>query len=139
MKAEPDLLLDTCATIFVSLDSPMLPGSVDAIRAAAADGRLRISPMSAWEIGMAMSKGRLKSPLSPAEFFRRFLVNLNADLCALTPDILIDSSCLPGTPLGDPTDRILMASARGLDMVLVTRDRPILAYGHAGYLRTLEC
>ena len=86
-----------------------------------------------------MAKGRLKSPLAPAEFFRRFLVNLNGELCALTPEILIDSSFLPGTPHGDPTDRILMASARGLDMVLVTRDQPILAYGPAAYLRTLEC
>ena len=34
--------------------------------------------MSAWEIGMVVSKGRLKLPLSPAEFFRRFLKRLNA-------------------------------------------------------------
>jgi PIN domain nuclease of toxin-antitoxin system len=135
----PDLLLDTCAMIFVSLDSEMRPEATEAIRLASEEGRLRVSPMSAWEIGMAMSKGRLKSPLSPTEFFRRFLKNLNAQLCALTPEILIDSSYLPATPHGDPADRILMASARNLDLVLVTRDQPILDYGRAGHLRTMAC
>ena len=133
------LLLDTCAMIFVSLDSDMRADASEAIRRASKDGRLHVSPMSAWEIGMAMSKGRLKSPLSPAEFFRRFLKHLNAGVCAMTPEILIDSSYLPANPHGDPTDRILMASARNLDMILVTRDQPILDYGRAGHLRTMAC
>jgi PIN domain nuclease of toxin-antitoxin system len=134
-----ELLLDTCAMIFVSLDSEMRSEASEAITLASEDRRLRVSPMSAWEIGMAMSKGRLKSPLSATEFFRRFLRNLKAELCALTPEILIDSCYLPANPHGDPTDRILMASARSLDMVLVTRDKPILDYGRAGHLRTLAC
>lgn len=139
MTSAPNLLLDTCAMIFVSLDSEMRSEASQAIRLASEEGRLRISPMSAWEIGMAMSKGRLKSPFSATEFFRRFLGNLNAQLCALTPEILIDSSYLPANPHDDPTDRILIASARTLDMILVTRDRPILDYGRAGHLRTLAC
>jgi len=139
MSVQLELLLDTCTVIFVSLDTEMRPEASEAIRLASEQGRLRVSPMSAWEIGMAMSKGRLKSPLSATEFFRRFLRNLNAGLCALTPEILIDSSYLPANPHGDPTDRILMASARSLDMVLVTRDQPILDYGNAGHLRTLAC
>jgi PIN domain nuclease of toxin-antitoxin system len=139
MSNEAELLLDTCALIFVSLDSEIRSEASEAIRLASENGRLRVSPISAWEIGMAMSKGRLKSPLPPTEFFRRFLKNLNAEVCALTPEILIDSSYLPANPHGDPTDRILMASARTLDMVLVTRDQPILDYGQAGHLRTLAC
>lgn len=139
MSARPSLLLDTCAMIFVSLDSEMRSDASEAIVRASEDGRLHVSPMSAWEVGMAMSKGRLKSPLSATEFFRRFLRNLNARLCALTPEILIDSSYLPANPHGDPTDRILMASARNLDMILVTRDQPILDYGRAGHVRTMAC
>jgi PIN domain nuclease of toxin-antitoxin system len=139
MTDQPNLLLDTCAIIFVSLDSEMRADAVEAIHAASGAGRLHVSPMSAWEIGMAMSKGRLKASISPAEFFRRFLANLNAELCPLTPEIMIESSYLPANPHGDPTDRILMASARSLDLVLVTRDSPILNYGRAGHLRTLAC
>ena len=139
MAAGEEMLLDTCAMIFVSLDTPMQSEGADAIRAASDDGRLRVSPMSAWEIGMAMSKGRLRSPLTPTEFFRRFLAEMNAETCALTPEILIESSYLPGSPPGDPADRILIATARALDMVLVTRDQPILDYGRAGHLRALEC
>jgi PIN domain nuclease of toxin-antitoxin system len=139
MNREPDLLLDTCAIIFVSLDSPIRPDSSEAIRIASEQGRLHVCPMSAWEIGMAVSKGRLKIPISPREFFHRFLKNLNAELCTLSPEILIESSYLPANPHGDPTDRILMACARELDMVLVTRDQPILDYGRSGHLRTLAC
>ena len=46
---------------------------------------------------------------------------------------------LPGDIHGDPMDRILVASARILEMILVTRDKPILAYGREGHVRTLAC
>jgi PIN domain nuclease of toxin-antitoxin system len=64
---------------------------------------------------------------------------MNAQLSALSPEILVGSSNLPGRIHGDPMDRILISSARSLDMVLVTRDEPILAYSADGHLRTLAC
>lgn len=139
MTDEPLLLLDTCAIIFISLDTELRSGVADAIKQASDTRRVRVSPISAWEIGMAMARGRLKSPLAPHEFFRRFVDYMKAEICVLSPDILIDSSFLPGNPHGDPADRMLMASARNLDMVLVTRDQPILNYGNEGHLRTLAC
>jgi len=139
MHDDAVLLLDTCAIIYVSLDEAIGDEARNAIGAAALTDRLRISPMSAWEIGMLMARGRLRSPLSAGEFVRRFLELMTAKFCALTPDLLIESSFLPGQPHGDPADRILMATARSLDMVLVTSDRSILAYGAEGHLRTLAC
>lgn len=38
---------------------------------------------------------------------------------------------------GDPADRILVATARTLGAVLVTRDAKLLAYGAAGLVKTL--
>ena len=57
----------------------------------------------------------------------------------ISPEILIESTALPGAIHKDPMDRILVASARLLDMILVTRDEPILAYGREGHVRTLAC
>ncbi|OJU06253.1 MAG: VapC toxin family PIN domain ribonuclease [Rhizobiales bacterium 65-79] len=109
------------------------------ISEAAYDGRLYVSPMSAWEIGIGVAKNRLKLPLEPLDFFQRFLRVMKAQLSAVSPEILISSSNLPGRLHGDPMDRILISSARHLDMILVTRDQPILDYGSDGHLRTLAC
>jgi PIN domain nuclease of toxin-antitoxin system len=110
-----------------------------AISEAAYDGRLYVSAISAWEIGIGVSKNRLKLPLEPLDFFNRFLHFMKAQLSPLSPEVLIGSSLLPGGLHGDPADRILIATARQQDMVLVTRDEPILDYGADGNLRTLAC
>jgi PIN domain nuclease of toxin-antitoxin system len=60
-------------------------------------------------------------------------------LAELSPDILIASSYLPGTPPRDPMDRILIATARELAATLVTRDRAIVAYGAQGHVSVVEC
>lgn len=139
MSGAPLLLLDTCAMIFIANGMPIAPEAERDISKAAFEGRLHVSPMSAWEIGIAVAKDRLKLPLPPLEFFNRFLQKLEARLSVVSPEILIGSSSLPGAIHRDPMDRILIASARMLDMVLVTRDEPILDYGKAGHLRTLAC
>ena len=137
--SDASLLLDTCAMIYVANDTPIDAEADRQISEAAFDGRLYVCAMSAWEIGVGVAKGRLFLPLPPLDFFNRFVTRLEAKLSALTPEILVGSSNLPGETQKDPVDRILMASARLLDMVLVTRDRPILAYGERGHLRTLAC
>lgn len=139
MSEQPLLLLDTCAVIFAANGTPMPAEAENTISEAAFDGRLYVSPMSAWEIGIGVAKNRLKLPLPPLEFFNKFLKFMEARLSAVSPDILIESSNLPGETHKDPMDRILMATARNLDMIFVTRDQPILDYGAAGHLRTLAC
>jgi PIN domain nuclease of toxin-antitoxin system len=78
-------------------------------------------------------------PLAPLDFIERFIEKMQAKLSPLNPTILVSSSNLPGVIHGDPMDRILIATARALDLVLVTSDRPILKYAEAGHLRTLAC
>lgn len=139
MTERPNILLDTCALLFVANDAKIDNLADQEISEAAHDGRLYISPISAWEIGVGVAKNRLKLPLEPLEFFQRFLHFMKAQISTLSPEILIGSSVLPGRLHGDPADRILIASARYLDMILVTRDELILAYGAEGNLRTLVC
>ena len=45
----------------------------------------------------------------------------NYSLPVLSPEVLIDSSVLPGKPPNDPIDRIIIATARQHDLTLVTR------------------
>ena len=58
---------------------------------------------------------------------------------ALTPEIAVDASYLPGDLHGDPADRLLVATARHLGIPLVTRDAKLIAYAERGFLRVLAC
>ena len=56
----------------------------------------------------------------------------------MTPEIAVESTCLPGELHGDPADRIIAATARELGATLVTADRKLLDYAAAGYLRAAD-
>jgi PIN domain nuclease of toxin-antitoxin system len=58
---------------------------------------------------------------------------------ALTPEIAIDASYLSGELHGDPGDRLLIATARHLGVPIVTRDRRIIDYAAAGWVRVIAC
>ncbi len=98
-----------------------------------------VSPISAWELGLLSAKGKLPAAQSPAAIFADVLATPGVRVEALTPSILIDSSFLPGGLHRDPADRILIATARALDLMLVTRDEAILDYASAGHVRALAC
>lgn len=98
-----------------------------------------ISPISAWERGMLVAKGRIASPVEPKTWFAKLLDRAEVELAELTPDILIEASFLPGNPHNDPADRILIATARALDLTIVTRDRHILSYARVGHVRAIAC
>jgi PIN domain nuclease of toxin-antitoxin system len=134
------LLLDTCAAIWVLENASLSDEAVRAIDEAADSGHpIYVSPITAWEIGMLMVRGRLKSVHSAERWFRHLLDVPGVRLADMTPEILIASSYLPGTLRRDPADRILAATARELDYVLVTRDTSLLAYAAEGHLRAIAC
>ena len=139
MNSGPNLLLDTCALLFLANDSRINAATLQEVSDASYDGRLHVSPVSAWEIGIGVSKGKIKLPTPPLDFFDRFVEHMQAKLSPLTPAIMLLSSFLPGRIHGDPMDRMLVSTARALNLVLVTSDRPILAYGREGHVRTLAC
>ena len=88
---------------------------------------------------MLVSLGRLTSPMEPRAWFRRLLGLPAVALAALSTDMLIASSFLPGTPPRDPADRILATTAREFGFTLMTRDRPLLDYGEQGHLDAVAC
>ena len=102
-------------------------------------GKLAVSVMSAWEIGMLVSKGRLPMTRDALVWFQNFVAQAQADVLEVTPEILVASSNLLQPIHNDPIDRILIATAREHDLTIITRDRAILDYGAAGHVRTLVC
>ena len=134
------LLLDTCAIIWIALNQPIKPDAVAAMNDSfAAENKVRVSPISAWELGLLSAKGRLPATRSPMDLFSEVLATPGMRVEALSPEVLIDSAFLPGTLHRDPADRILIATARKLDLTIMTRDQAILDYARRGHVRALEC
>jgi PIN domain nuclease of toxin-antitoxin system len=63
--------------------------------------------------GHARDQGRISLSRPVDERVRAALRASGSSLLALTPEIAIDSTRLPGSPPEDHADRVLIASARG--------------------------
>ena len=59
-------------------------------------------------------------------------------LAPLNPAVAIASTRLPGAMHGDPADRLIVATARHLDALLITADDGLLAYGGTGHVAVLK-
>lgn len=139
MAGEARFLLDTCALIWAGEDALSDEAAEALSRSAAAGVDIVVSPISAWELGLLMSLGRVTSALSPQRWFERALSAPGVKLAGLDADVLIESSFLPGRPPRDPADRIIIATARALGCTIVTRDRHLLAYAAEGHIQALSC
>src|SRR5882757_5381058 len=139
-EAAPTLLLDTHTAIWLTENQPIASTAVEAIDALyQSGGMLLVSPITAWEIGLLVSRNRLTLVARPERWFQRLLAIPGVKLADLSPDILIASSFLPGEPPRDPADRIILATARDLGATLITRDRLLLKYGEDGQVSTIPC
>lgn len=108
-------------------------------KANAAGIPIYVSPYSAWEVGMLVSKGRLRLPEAPLAWFSRLLKRPGVQLAPMGTDILVAASFLPEPVHGDPADRIIIATARSLGLMIVTSDRAILAYAAQGHVLVVAC
>ncbi|HYD46277.1 MAG TPA: type II toxin-antitoxin system VapC family toxin [Phenylobacterium sp.] len=132
------ILLDTCAALW-SVEGGLSAGAVAAIVEADEAGvPVFVSPITAWEIGLLVARGRITLPIGAKRWFSSML-DAGVQLAPLIPETLIDASFLPPPIHGDPADRILAATAREHGYRLMTRDRPLLDYGAAGHLQVIAC
>jgi PIN domain nuclease of toxin-antitoxin system len=134
------LLLDTCAVIWLANDEPISKGAREALaRALQSDEPVYVSPISALEVGLLAARGRIRLQLPVEKWFGFFLDSPGVQLADMSASILIASSFLPGKIPGDPTDRIIAATAREYGYRILTRDRALLAYAESGNCRALAC
>ncbi len=93
-----------------------------------------VSAISAWEIAKLVEYNRLELPCPLQEWFYEALSYPGIRLIELTPEIAIESTKLPGEFHRDPSDQIIVATARLYDSELITSDSKILKYP---YVRTV--
>lgn len=115
------LLLDTHVLLWWSGGDPRL-GATARTSMLDADGDLRVSALSAWEMSIKTSLGRLEAPdprhLLAAEGFREL---------AFTVEHAVLAGALPPVHR-DPFDRGLVAQARAEGLTLVTADVVLSRY-----------
>ena len=133
------LLLDTCALLWTVNRDPLLAGARKAISKAASTGALYLSPVSAWEIGLLVRRGRLELGIPAESYIERVFRLPGVRTAALTPEIAARSSYLPGDLREDPADRMLVSTAIVMGLKLVTRDKRLLDYGAQGFLAVMAC
>jgi len=98
--------------------------------AANEDDVIGVSVISCWEIAKLVEYKRLELPCPLKEWFEQALGYPGIRLLELTPEIVIESTQLPGEFHHDPADQIIVATARIYGCPLVTSDDKILKYPH---------
>jgi len=102
------------------------------------DGAIAISAISLWEISMLHARERILLNQPCLAWIKRSLEAPGITLYPLTPEVVVESTSLPGNFHGDPADRIIVATARVLGIPLLTRDQKILDYGKDDYLQCIK-
>lgn len=133
-------LLDTHAFVWLIDGKKRIKNmrSFNLLKKASKLSGLRISVISIWEIALLEVKGRIKFTIDINDWVDQAL-NAPGVICEpLSPHVAVTSAHLPGEFHGDPADRIIVATARYLQCPVVTADKKIQSYAHAGYVRIVE-
>jgi PIN domain nuclease of toxin-antitoxin system len=120
------IVLDTATWIWLVSDPDRL--SPAAKEAVAADGQPAVSAISAWEVGMLVSKGRISLDRPVDRWINEAM---GVDRVAPTPidhHIAILATLLPAEAPTDPADRLIIATTLRLGGLLVTPDTRIRQY-----------
>jgi PIN domain nuclease of toxin-antitoxin system len=91
---------------------------------------LGISSISVWEVAKLVERDRLQLQIPVEEWLAIALDYPGIQMVHMTPEIYVESTRLPGTFHKDPADQIIVATARILDLELMTFDSEILQYPH---------
>jgi PIN domain nuclease of toxin-antitoxin system len=122
------VLIDTHIWIWWMADLPQLSA-----RYRKALGRLPSPPMlsviSLWEISVLVEQSRVALFPSPKTWISEATKPDAVQLVQITPEVAGELLALPPSLPRDPADRIIAATARALDLPVLTMDRQLLRTG----------
>jgi PIN domain nuclease of toxin-antitoxin system len=134
MDVNEHYLLDTCAWIDAFSAPELLKPS---IRKLIHSQRLvYLASISLLEVARKEAAGQLIFGMPLADWFRIALPQHRVKFIDLSPDISIDATRLPAWQHKDPSDRLIVATARTHRLTILTSDRNILDYPHVKSLAT---
>jgi PIN domain nuclease of toxin-antitoxin system len=133
------ILLDTHVVIWAAMDDARL-GKVARTHIESFDrsNPFCVSAISAWEIALLVQKGRVNLGAPAKPWLIQLMNHQGWRNLPVDFDIAIESVNLPGDLHSDPSDRIIIATARLNDCTILTADRAILDYAKAGHVKALD-
>jgi PIN domain nuclease of toxin-antitoxin system len=122
------LVLDTHALIWAH-KGVRIPKKVEKRIVSAGDNsELFVSAITPWEIALGVQRGRIRVSGDVLEWIHDALDALSVNVASLEPAIAVDAVNLPSWAHADPSDRIIVATARRLGAQLDRADTAILVY-----------
>ena len=120
------LLLDTCALLWLASGDRALSAKARSLIENAPV--VYVSPVTAWEIAVKASKGKIQLPISPREWFDSVVEMYGIDVLKLSADDMLKAAELPWLHK-DPADRFIIATALKNGFAVVTADGNFGKYG----------
>lgn len=122
------LVLDTHVLIW-AYKGIRIPKKVERqIDRAGSKQELFVSAITPWEIALGVKRERIRVAGDVLEWIHGALEALAVAVASLEPSIAVDSVNLPAWDHADPSDCIIVATARKLEAQLVTGDSVIIDY-----------
>ena len=128
------IMLDTHVWVWWTIDPVRLSETQRQAIVSNEDDLIGVSAISCWEVAKLCEYGRLELPVGLSEWFQAALGYPGISLLDLTPEVAIESTSLPGSFHRDPSDQIIVATARVHQCPLVTSDDKMTSYP---YVRTV--
>lgn len=120
------LLLDTCAVLWLASGNRSLSKSA---RSSISDAQMVcVSPVTAWEIAVKTSKGKIVLPCPAREWFDAVVQRYDIDVLKVSSDEMLRAAELPWIHK-DPAGRFIIATALENDFTVVTADGNFPKYG----------
>ena len=122
-------LLDTCAVVWIAAEPDKLSESTLGL-IGEPEAEIFTSSVSAAEIACAYERRRLELDRHWKTWFR-FVIGENGwEVLDISLRIIEEAWSLPGDFHPDPADRVIVATARIMDLQVITGDQRILQYPH---------
>jgi PIN domain nuclease of toxin-antitoxin system len=122
------ILLDTHMWVWWVQGDPTIPAAMRGVLEVNEKYGLGVSVISCLEVARLVAYGRLTLPKPVSQWVDEALRYPHVKLVELSPEIAVDSTQLPEPFHKDPSDRIIVATARRLDVPLATTDGLIRRY-----------
>ena len=120
------LLLDTCALIWIVAESKRFSLQQKVALKKATD--VYISAISGAELACLTDRGRLELDTHWKTWFGHHTEQNGFEILDINYPTISEAFSLPGEFHKEPCDRIITATARILDLSLITDDRKLLTY-----------
>lgn len=114
-----------------------------AIAAAQEIGRLFVSPITAWELAIAVNK-RMNAPdigdITVKDWFKAAVAVTSSRIVPVGPAVALEAANMIATTAHkDPGDCYIMATARYKKVPVVSRDRIMSQIAETGYVEVVGC